>query len=228
MHSAVEVFWTCMQDCCCPNCFSVWFLCFSELGSIFLLFAYICHKLEISIAFIVFSKLVYMWWNSRTADKVICWLPCTVRMVFCNIWLSIEILLYDVLTLSLPLPLPLPFPHKWFFWTCDRFVPGLLLNIKHLHYVVLWWCWNFEPCCRIANLIFFSPFIWLLVVVCSLAWNWICLLWLFTLCVTLFGCTHCTLPSKFWGCQLHVHYVDTGMVIKHENFATCQNPLKKH
>lgn len=67
MHSAVEVFWTWMWDCCCPNCFSVWFLCFPELGSIFLLFAYICHKSEISVAFIVFSKLVYMW-NSRTAD----------------------------------------------------------------------------------------------------------------------------------------------------------------
>lgn len=85
MHSAVEVFWTCMWGFCCPNYFSVWFLCFPELGSIFLLFAYICHKLEISIAF-VFLKLV-MWWKSRTADKVICW-PCTVRMILCNIWLS--------------------------------------------------------------------------------------------------------------------------------------------
>lgn len=123
MHSAVEVFWTWMWDCCCSNCFSVWFLCFLELGSIFLLFAYICHKSEISIAFIVFSKLVSMWWNSRIAVKVIYW-PCTVRMILCNIWLSIEILLYDVMTFSLPLPLP--FPSKWFFWACGHFVSRIV------------------------------------------------------------------------------------------------------
>ncbi len=33
--------------------------------------------------------------------------------------------------------------------------------------------------------------------------------------------------DPLWMYSLHVHYVDTGMVIKHENLATCQNPLKK-
>jgi hypothetical protein len=123
-----------MWYCCCPNCFSVWFLCFPELGSIFLLFAYICHISEISIAFIVFSKLVYMWWNSRAADKVICW-PCTVRMILCNIWLSIEILLYDVVTLSLSLSLS-TFHASGSSGHVIILFTGLLLNIKHLHNVV--------------------------------------------------------------------------------------------
>jgi hypothetical protein len=60
-------------------------------------------------------------------------------------------------------------------------------------------------------------------------WGFCCpnCFWVWFLCFPELGSIF-LLPLKFWGCQLHVHYLDTGMVIKHENLTTCQNPLKKH